>query len=181
MRAFPVRRTAHKCSRCFRGLEQRLHAGANGGRRIGRLATEVAGSGTTALGSGSPLAGPAVQASPGSDRSKGASAVERLSVRRRPLRACGDRPAGSASDTNGHLHVAQVDARVEHGRDERVPEYVRVRSGDLDAGGLGGLDPAPALARPDTAATSMVRRQRLRGDRVRRAGYRGFMGCRDAW
>jgi hypothetical protein len=34
----------------------------------------------------------------------------------------------------GDLDVAQVDASVEHGRDERVAGHVRVRSGDLDVG-----------------------------------------------
>jgi hypothetical protein len=35
------------------------------------------------------------------------------------------------------LDVPEVDASVEHGRDERVAEHVRVRPGDLDAGGSG--------------------------------------------
>src|SRR5580692_1684079 len=37
----------------------------------------------------------------------------------------------------GDLDITQVDSRVEHGRDECVSEHVRVRLGDLDAGGLG--------------------------------------------
>jgi hypothetical protein len=36
----------------------------------------------------------------------------------------------------GDLH-AQVSATVEHGRDERVTEDMRVCPGDLDAGGFG--------------------------------------------
>ena len=37
----------------------------------------------------------------------------------------------------GDLHVAQVSASVEHGRDVRMAEHVRVCPGDVDAGGLG--------------------------------------------
>jgi hypothetical protein len=38
----------------------------------------------------------------------------------------------------GDLDVTQVDVGVEHGRDgECVAKHVRVRPGDLDAGGLG--------------------------------------------
>jgi hypothetical protein len=37
--------------------------------------------------------------------------------------------------TSRDLDVAQVDARVEHGRDEGMTEHMRVRPGDPDAGG----------------------------------------------
>jgi hypothetical protein len=39
--------------------------------------------------------------------------------------------------TGSDLHIAQVSASVEHGRDIGVTEHVRVRPGDLDAGGFG--------------------------------------------
>ena len=39
----------------------------------------------------------------------------------------------------GDLHIAQVNASVEHGRDGRVAEHVRVCPGDLDAGGFGEM------------------------------------------
>src|SRR5690242_14562815 len=34
------------------------------------------------------------------------------------------------------LDVAEVDAGIEHGRDEGMPEHMRMGPGDLDAGGL---------------------------------------------
>ena len=37
----------------------------------------------------------------------------------------------------GDLDVPEVDAGIEHGRDESVAEHVRVRPGRLDAGGSG--------------------------------------------
>jgi Arc/MetJ family transcription regulator len=37
----------------------------------------------------------------------------------------------------GDLHIAQVSASVEHGRDKRVARHVRVCAGDLGAGGFG--------------------------------------------
>jgi WD40 repeat protein len=39
--------------------------------------------------------------------------------------------------TSGDLHVTQVSASAGHGRDVGVAEHVRVRPGDLDAGGNG--------------------------------------------
>ena len=39
--------------------------------------------------------------------------------------------------TGGDLHVTQVSASVEHGRDIGVTKHVRVRPADLDAGGFG--------------------------------------------
>jgi hypothetical protein len=39
----------------------------------------------------------------------------------------------------GDLHIPEVDASIEHGRDESVAEHVRVRPGHLDAGGLGEM------------------------------------------
>jgi hypothetical protein len=41
------------------------------------------------------------------------------------------------SVTGSDLHVAQIGAGVEHGRDVGVAEHVRVCPGDLDAGGFG--------------------------------------------
>jgi hypothetical protein len=41
------------------------------------------------------------------------------------------------SVAGGGLHVAQVGASVEHGRDVSVTEHVGVCPGDLDAGGFG--------------------------------------------
>ena len=46
----------------------------------------------------------------------------------------------------GDLHIAQVHASVEHGRDKCVTQHVRMRSGDLDAGGSGEV-PQPAGGR----------------------------------
>ena len=37
----------------------------------------------------------------------------------------------------GDLHVAKVDAGVEHGGDERVPEHVRVHPRQVHASGVG--------------------------------------------
>jgi hypothetical protein len=71
----------------------------------------------------------------------------------------------------GDLDIAQVDACVEHGGDERVAEHVRVCPGGLDAGGCG--EPAQAAvgrvpARPGAAAVSRT------GRRVRSATARSM-------
>jgi hypothetical protein len=42
----------------------------------------------------------------------------------------------------GDLHIAQVHASVEHGRDKRMAEHVRMCPCDLDAGGFGEVPQA---------------------------------------
>ena len=68
----------------------------------------------------------------------------------------------------GDLDVPEVDAGIEHGRDESVAEHVRVRPGRLDAGGLGELTQAAGgrvPVHPGAAAVEQDRPARPRSDR----------------
>ena len=60
----------------------------------------------------------------------------------------------------GDLDVPEVDASVEHGRDERVAEHVRVRPGGLDAGGSGELPQAAGGRVPVHPGTAAVEQDR---------------------
>jgi hypothetical protein len=56
----------------------------------------------------------------------------------------------------GDLDVAEVDAGVEHGRDEGMPEHMRVGPGDLDARRPGELVQAAGGGVPvDPGATAV--------------------------
>ena len=53
---------------------------------------------------------------------------------------CGSR----VSVTGGDLDISEVNAGVEHGRDESTAEHMRVRPGGMDASGYGELAQAAA-------------------------------------
>ena len=59
--------------------------------------------------------------------------------------------------SGGDLH-AQVSATVEHGRDERVTEDMRVCPGDLDAGGFGEVAQAAGGSVPVHPGAASVSR-----------------------
>ena len=69
----------------------------------------------------------------------------------------------------GDLDVPEVDAGIEHGRDKRVAEHVRMSPGDLDAGGF-GESPQTAGGRvpvhPPAAAVEQDRSARAVRDRT---------------
>jgi hypothetical protein len=41
--------------------------------------------------------------------------------------------------TGGYLDIPEIDVGIEHGRDEGMPEHMRVCLGDPDAGSFGEL------------------------------------------
>jgi hypothetical protein len=65
--------------------------------------------------------------------------------------------------TGGDLHIAQVYARVQHGRDERVPEHVRMRPGDRHPGGLGEPPQPPGGGVPVHPRAAAVEQDRPAG------------------
>jgi hypothetical protein len=68
----------------------------------------------------------------------------------------------------GDLDVAEVDAGIEHGRDEGVAEHVRVRPGHLDPGRLGEVVQAAGGRVPVHPGAAAVEQ-----DRSARAGAGG--------
>ena len=62
--------------------------------------------------------------------------------------------------TGGDLHVAQVSASVEHGRDICVTEHMRMCPGDLDAGGFGEQAQAPGGRVPVHPGAAAVEQDR---------------------
>ena len=60
----------------------------------------------------------------------------------------------------GDLHIAQVHASVEHGRDKRMAEHVRMCPCDLDAGGFGEVPQAAGGRVPVHPGTTVVEQDR---------------------
>jgi hypothetical protein len=63
----------------------------------------------------------------------------------------------------GDLHVAQIDASVKHGRDERVAEHVLVCPGDLDASVRGEVPEAAGGCMPVHPGAAGVQQDRPAG------------------
>ena len=112
----------------------------------------------------------------GAGRHVGGQDVVRVAVQ---VLACSVVPHRGArvGVAGGDLNIAQVNASIEHGRDERVAQHVRVRSGDLDAGGLGEV-PQAAGGRVPVHPGAVVIKQ----DRPANSGaYRSVDGPADRW
>jgi len=62
--------------------------------------------------------------------------------------------------TGGDLHVAQVSASIKHGRDVCMAEHMRMRPGDLDAGGFGQPVQAPGGGVPVHPGAAAVEQDR---------------------
>jgi hypothetical protein len=79
--------------------------------------------------------------------------------------------------TGSDLHVTQVSASVEHGRDIGVTEHVRVRPGDLDASGSGEVPQAASGRMAIHPAAAAVEQNRPAGTQA----YRPVDGPADRW
>ena len=83
----------------------------------------------------------------------------------------------------GDLDVAQVNAGVEHGRDERVAQHVWVHPGDVHAADFGEVVQASSgtvSVHPGAAAGSQDRSRGAGVDgAVDGAGYCRWQGCQD--
>ena len=81
------------------------------------------------------------------------------------------------SVSGGDLHVAQVGAGVEHGRDVGMAEHVRVRPGGLDAGSSGEVPQTPGGGMPVQPGAAGIQQDRPSGSEV----YGTVDGPADGW